>query len=1385
MDTHDKEIDQMPKTEIPKSISEDNQATSIDTSSINSTKLSDVINDQVEEVTLMETSNETTVVAPTEIVKEETEELLQKVNVTDEQKNVEKDVPDSNISEEIKEQAYVLTEQEEISKIVEKISEAEPPSSETIVDNVPSLYEENRPDIETVVVSKEEIPSNFPFAEECSKVSEVPEKLMFNNDNESLKEDVILCATTKEVDQSQQEVEKVTVADEEVALPDVPVITTDLDDDDDKKKIDQSLESGNFSLANTTGEMENSVVDDALLAANDDKNLVDVNTIASDRVEVDESMLIDDSKKELTEDGTFENDMITVESNQMSMINSTKDVINYTNCDGTGNTENISTETSVTAVCDENNTRVTANITSCELGDSRYGSETDESLSMKPKKGSFSLGVPGLSFSSQNVRVANDGTKLVQIHQSQITPAQLQALQANPNIKVVFRHIPSGKSFTKPPKNLFNTLGKSRNKRKSENLDDSVYNFDDDYSSDYGATARSRDETKFARYHPYNSNKRRRPGRPRTLPESNLSLLSSNKSRISSITSQVRLNDVLVKLNKPTATKKLKVRISQVTIECLEKMELNPDYALSVITKEESEKEESEKISETNEEEADEDQNSDEKMEVDPDPVEDPKLVKEVEEDTEKSQDQEKTTPTQEEEAESDNSESKKKVISKPAYEDHLRIAELERRERREREEAELYASVLSEQKSRSGRRRKPSRFSLDIARLTKRKSGYSSHDEDFLIPSAPSPRGQKRKGILEEESFEKKQKVEKKPEAVDHTSIIPRVFLSLADQRAAQDVMIKKKLLPPRKEEEKKSSEEEDAKKTEKQDTTKEGSENPLDLVAQYFGNSKKSEEKSAEDEKKDEEEEEKKDVEKEESKEKDSLLDTENKAEDNSKDKEDEEKVKTPTDGTEDSKKADDSVAAEPSEVESNDNNNQPISGENPSDILARKLDLLESKKLSSKPDHHQPSTISDFIEEDGDVDNKYRLRKLLQQCSIEEIISVAIPQALNSISIGDFFLYKSGQMSKEKVSYAALYKQLEALHMSVQKESARYTTLLRRANKVGGDRRLDKVILMPIYNKQAADALNINLSSIDAHIGNIQSHPTAQMMAANSFRLNCKMEPPLHRLDLPMLYDYKQARRRPSPRMSDSDGMNMSSFNSPKRWSQQSRPTYSSSARNMSYKPRNVYQQRKTNYMATSSTTPATTSMQSTSMSSRPESQALREQARLQLASRHQSPFDHMKVDNGPVPNTHVSTSDVDQTLGQMSVEGSTANVMTSVVPTTQTIATTGVEDAVAVSAAGAQQQVMMDDGSIVTAEEGKQLVSIGDGQYFELPEGYTLIQTDEGFVIGHPGTQFVQGDDGQVYMTSGEEVSSSDQILATTAGVAESDNADQLLQHLNQN
>lgn len=132
---------------------------------------------------------------------------------------------------------------------------------------------------------------------------------------------------------------------------------------------------------------------------------------------------------------------------------------------------------------------------------------------------------------------------------------------------------------------------------------------------------------------------------------------------------------------------------------------------------------------------------------------------------------------------------------------------------------------------------------------------------------------------------------------------------------------------------------------------------------------------------------------------------------------------------------------------------------------------------------------------------MDNKYRLRKLLQQCTIEEIRSVAIPRALDAISLGDFFLHKvcqrmvdedervpsfellqfkkicplssqAGQMSSKEASFTALYKQLEDLYSAVEKESVRYNTLLRRANKVGGDRRMDKVILMPVYHKKASD-------------------------------------------------------------------------------------------------------------------------------------------------------------------------------------------------------------------------------------------------------------------------------------------------------------------------
>ena len=56
----------------------------------------------------------------------------------------------------------------------------------------------------------------------------------------------------------------------------------------------------------------------------------------------------------------------------------------------------------------------------------------------------------------------------------------------------------------------------------------------------------------------------------------------------------------------------------------------------------------------------------------------------------------------------------------------------------------------------------------------------------------------------------------------------------------------------------------------------------------------------------------------------------------------------------------------------------------------------------------------------------------------------------------------------MSSEKVSFASLYQQIEEFYTYMDKESLRYSTLLRRANKVGGDRRMEKVILMPVYNK-----------------------------------------------------------------------------------------------------------------------------------------------------------------------------------------------------------------------------------------------------------------------------------------------------------------------------
>ena len=72
------------------------------------------------------------------------------------------------------------------------------------------------------------------------------------------------------------------------------------------------------------------------------------------------------------------------------------------------------------------------------------------------------------------------------------------------------------------------------------------------------------------------------------------------------------------------------------------------------------------------------------------------------------------------------------------------------------------------------------------------------------------------------------------------------------------------------------------------------------------------------------------------------------------------------------------------------------------------------------------------------------------------------------ISALSLKYGLLLQANQMSKKKVSFTSLYHQLEDFYSYMEKESMRYSTLLRRANKVGGDRRMEKVILMPVYNK-----------------------------------------------------------------------------------------------------------------------------------------------------------------------------------------------------------------------------------------------------------------------------------------------------------------------------
>uniref|UniRef100_H2YZI9 Uncharacterized protein n=1 Tax=Ciona savignyi TaxID=51511 RepID=H2YZI9_CIOSA len=182
---------------------------------------------------------------------------------------------------------------------------------------------------------------------------------------------------------------------------------------------------------------------------------------------------------------------------------------------------------------------------------------------------------------------------MVQIHQSQITPTQLKALQSNPNIKVVFRHIPSGKSFTTPPKNLFQQKAAKRKISEDGTIDDSIYNFEDDYDDDLYQPPQPRTKfsrmsngnAKFARYNPNVGMKKRGPGRPRSTPDG--MGMTHIHARKPNLPAQIMLTDALAKLNNPNAKHTIKVHTSQVTHDILINMELHPSYNIVLTSKHE------------------------------------------------------------------------------------------------------------------------------------------------------------------------------------------------------------------------------------------------------------------------------------------------------------------------------------------------------------------------------------------------------------------------------------------------------------------------------------------------------------------------------------------------------------------------------------------------------------------------------------------------------------------------------------------------------------------------------------------------------------------------------------------------------------------------------
>ncbi|XP_039247786.2 uncharacterized protein LOC120325728 isoform X2 [Styela clava] len=1037
--------------------------------------------------------------------------------------------------------------------------------------------------------------------------------------------------------------------------------------------------------------------------------------------------------------------------------------------------------------------------------------EQNEQAVIEPAKQSsdFNLGVPGLNFSPNNVKTANDGTKMVQIHQSQITPEQLVALQNNPNIKVVFRHVPSGKSYTKPPRHLL-PPGYSEPIRKRKAVytekelgSDDVYSFDEGVDTAVPIKMMKTNDNR-ARYN-YGGSAKGKKGRPRVVPDAaTYSSMYLKPLKQSNLPAKVILTDLLGRINSPNAKKEVKLHTSQINAEVLANMDLNPYYKIVLTTKQElpplviedvstEEKERLEKEAERVRKE------EEEKLKAEAESKKGQEAAKEKEE-------EEKVAETIDEKMEQE--EEEKRIAEEKDKE--RKQKEAERLKKMKEEEEELLKSVMQTQTSRSGRVRKPSRFSLDIARLTKRKSvgvsGESSTDDSEQEPQKPATLksakktpGRKSKVASEPETEpESTPKREKTPgkKSKDTPETQPEPSPKRETRRSRKSVD------PRNDSNDNKDSDKDDesAKKGKKADTPKKGKKSDVQKGETDTEKDDKETEKDTDDTK-------------------ESGTDPEEKANETTDNKEQEaiesEKEEKTTDkkeqeATESEKEITSTENVEPIKIETDDvpdnterkKDDDVVSAEPDTSTDATETPAIEQKTEDPKAMEVDESSELKIEEEEEEevIDNRYRLRKLLEQCSAEEIRSVMLPEAFESINMGDFLLYKSGQMNNDsgKISFPQLYKQFETLHKAATKEATRYNTLVGRANKIGGDKRMEKIVLMPVYNMNAANSLEISNSSIDAHICGIQKTVTTQMIAANSFFIKSKMETPKIRLRLPEATapkPVKQKQRRPlftnhhqqrfvtNQRQIEPDSTTPDKPNRASNHIQKARYNHSNT---------NGIQARKLAYLDQSKTTGQISSTGQNHMDSTTSStltgntfqipvestSILKADAQTLQMSSASSVLEQFQATVNAHQQSIVSTTENSSHAvpESISLNPSTGEILSSANDTASTNTVSETTTAQTEQYFVAEDGVPVSEASITegaAGEAGKQLVPLGDGQYVELPEGYSLIQTDEGYIIGQPGSTFTQGEDGNVYVTNSDgttsEITQEQDVAAGGEGV----------------